>query len=102
MFKIQQYRPNYFSGFEDIIAEFNTIEEFLNIDFVKNFTGLVEYEGYTSEGFFVAPDIPFIFHINYNPDKKDMEQWGVAKILEGNIKQLTNEFFNRWKLKSLR
>lgn len=101
MYKIKQYRPNYFSGFENVIVEFNTIEEFLNIDFVTNFTGISEHEGYTSEGFFVAEDIGYIFHINYNPDKKRMEQWGVAKILDGDYRQLKEIFFEKWGLKSL-
>ncbi len=34
---IRQYRPAYFTGYENEIKEFNSIEELLNIDFVKNF-----------------------------------------------------------------
>jgi hypothetical protein len=102
MYKIVQYRPSYFSGYENEFSQFNTIEEFLNIDFVKNFTSIVDYKGYTSEGFFVAEDIGYIFHINYNPGNKQIEQWGVAEILEGDISQLKEMFFNKWGLKSLR
>ena len=38
MNKIYQYRPAYFSGFEQEIASFNTLKELLSIPFVKNFS----------------------------------------------------------------
>lgn len=101
MYKIEQYRPAYFSGFENKIKQFNNVDDFLKIGFVKNFTSITKYEGYTSEGFFVADDIGYIFHISYNPEEKRMEQWGVAKILEGDVQQLKDIFFNKWKLNSL-
>lgn len=36
--KIKQYRPNYFSGYENQIESFNSFEQLLNIDFVKKFS----------------------------------------------------------------
>jgi hypothetical protein len=35
--KIKQYRPSFFSGFENEDIEFNSVEELLAIDWVKNF-----------------------------------------------------------------
>ena len=35
---IRQYRPAYFTGFEEEVVDFNTIDELLNIGFVKNFS----------------------------------------------------------------
>ena len=35
---IKQYRPAYFSGFENQVNNFNSIDELLNIDWVKKFT----------------------------------------------------------------
>ncbi len=37
MAKIKQYRPNFFSGFENETVEFATTEELLNVEFVKKF-----------------------------------------------------------------
>ena len=36
--KIKQYRPAYFSGFENQVNNFNSIDELINIDWIKNFT----------------------------------------------------------------
>lgn len=101
MYRIEQYRPAYFSGYDNLNAEFNTIEEFLNIDFVKNFTDIEQYEGFISEGFLIAEDTGYIFHIIYNPEQKRKEQWGVAKIIEGNVGDLKEMFFYKWKLEPL-
>ena len=38
MAKIYRYRPAFFSGFKSETVEFNTLEELLNIDFVKGFS----------------------------------------------------------------
>lgn len=40
MAKIKQHRTNHFTfaDFEDVIVEFETVDELLNIDFVKNFS----------------------------------------------------------------
>lgn len=38
MSKIRQYRPNFVTGYDNADVEFNTLEELLNIDFVKNFS----------------------------------------------------------------
>ena len=35
--KAEQYRPNFFSGFEQSKNDFNTTEELLNIEWVKSF-----------------------------------------------------------------
>jgi hypothetical protein len=100
-FKIKQYRPNFFSGFEDEVAEFKTLEEFLNIEFVKNAKDIEKYKDYKSKGFFVADDEPMIFHIIYNPEKKQDEQWGLARILEGDIDKLREVFYAKYKLQNL-
>ncbi len=34
---IKQYRPGYFTGYENEIKEFNSLEELLELDFVVNF-----------------------------------------------------------------
>ena len=34
---IRQYRPSFFSGFENATAEYKTLEELMDIPFVKNF-----------------------------------------------------------------
>lgn len=101
IFKIKQYRPNFFSGFENEIVEFKTLEEFLNIEFVNNFTDIERYEGYKSKGFFVAVDEPMIFHVNYNPEQKQDEQWGVARVLEGDCNKLREILYNKYHIKSL-
>lgn len=36
--KIKQYRPNYYSGFDNEEADFNSVDELLNISWVKNFS----------------------------------------------------------------
>jgi hypothetical protein len=36
--KIKQYRPNYYSGFEEEEVEFNSVDELLNISWVKKFS----------------------------------------------------------------
>lgn len=36
--KIKQYRPNYYSGFENEEVEFNSVDELLNISWVKSFS----------------------------------------------------------------
>jgi hypothetical protein len=38
--KIKQYRPGFFTGFENAVREFNSLEELLAIDFVDNFKKL--------------------------------------------------------------
>ncbi len=38
MAKIHQYRPMFFDGYDNQINEFNSIDELLNIDWVKNFS----------------------------------------------------------------
>jgi hypothetical protein len=101
IFKIKQYRPNFFSGFEDEITEFKTLEEFLNIEFIKNTRNIEKYEGYKSQGFFVANDESMIFHIIYNPEKKQNEQWGLARILEGDVDKLREMLYEKYKLQSL-
>ena len=40
---IKQHRPAYMSGFEDAKIEFETVEELLEIDFVKNFSDQPEF-----------------------------------------------------------
>lgn len=37
MNQIRQYRPSYFEGFGNEVADFSTAEELLEIPFVKNF-----------------------------------------------------------------
>ena len=38
MAKIKQHRPSYVTGFENEVKEFSSLEELLNIEFVKSFT----------------------------------------------------------------
>jgi hypothetical protein len=101
MYTIKQYRPAFVTGFKDETVSFNSIEEFLEIDFVKNFTGITKYEGYTSEGFFVTPDIEYIFHIGYNPEEDKLQQYCVSEVIGGDINRLRTMFSKKWNLKSL-
>jgi hypothetical protein len=39
---IKQYRPGFFTGFENEVKEFNSLEELLNLDFVKNFKNTLD------------------------------------------------------------
>ena len=40
--QIKQYRPGFFTGFENAVKEFNSLEELLALDFVDNFKKLPE------------------------------------------------------------
>lgn len=43
MNRITQHRPNYFSGFENAVVDFETKDDLFNIPFVKNFTTIDDF-----------------------------------------------------------
>lgn len=99
-YKIKQYIPSFITGFESDYAEFNTIEELLEIEFVKKWVDLEKrYEGYKSKGFFVGDN--HIFHIGYDPNNNETTQWGVARIIEGDVNKLSELLYDKYQLKSL-
>jgi hypothetical protein len=104
MYKIKQYRPSFFSGYENEITEFETVDDFLKIDFVKHFTEIVrisESDYIKSKGFFVSNYDNMIFHVDFNSHTNQLGQWGVASIINGDVEKLKELFFNKWKLNSL-
>jgi hypothetical protein len=53
--KIIQYRPNYYSGYENKEVEFSTLEELLNISWVKSFSDDEYFYRYScSDGYLMA------------------------------------------------
>jgi hypothetical protein len=46
---IKQHRPNFFSGFENKIKSFETLEELLAIDFVQNFANQDNFHQFSVE-----------------------------------------------------
>jgi hypothetical protein len=53
--KITQYRPSYYSGYDNKEVEFNTLDELLNISWVKSFSDDESFYRYScSDGLLMA------------------------------------------------
>ena len=78
MSTIIQYRPNFFTGFDTEVVEFNTNKELLSIPFVKSFTKhktfiqFLIYD-YCEE----SSDSRYLIMAEYK-GKKENERWGVG------------------------
>lgn len=85
-FKITQYRPAFFSGFENEKVEFDTVEELLNIDFVKGWS--------TDPGFFqysLSYDIRWDSQLKLMAEFKNenkMEWWVIGFISADNYDEV--------------
>ena len=80
-----QYRPAYFTGFEqEIIENINSMEELFNIEFIKIFTEddtFHHYKIYSEEEKGFSPRYWWLFAVYNNPlSKEEEEQWGVARL----------------------
>lgn len=89
---IKQYRPGFFTGFENSVNEFNSLEELFAIDFVDNFKKLPSSISSNKDlnphfhQFSISSDFPHILMAEY---KGGTEWWVVGYINETEIvKQL--------------
>ena len=88
--KIKQYRPGYFTGFENETKDFNSLEELFAIDFIDNFKKLpnnqVNPDFHQFSISFPPAEIgmkfPYILMAEY---KNGTEWWVVGYITENNL-----------------
>lgn len=94
--KAEQYRPNFFSGFEQSQNHFNTTDELLNIDWVKNFK-----ENPNFHRFSISRDESKILdkpqHTLMAEYKNGFGWWGVAFIRDEDISGIND--LPEWKAK---
>jgi hypothetical protein len=87
-FKITQYRPAFFSGFENEKVEFDTIEELLNIDFVKGWStdpGFFQY----SLSYDICWDSQLKLMVEFKNESK-MEWWVIGFISADSYDEIIN------------
>ena len=82
MAKITQHRPSYFSGFEIQTFDFNSIEELLEIHFVKNFNAEFnsKFFQYSYSEYSDEPTKKFVLLAEYNEGK----EWWVIGYVDDN------------------
>lgn len=84
--KIKQYRPAYFSGFENQVNNFNSIDELLNIDWIKNFT---EYKDFFRLSISLADGFTTEHHLM--AEYKNGEDWYVVGSIDKDTCKLSDE-----------
>lgn len=93
--KIKKYRPNFFSGFEDIFYEVNSKEELLASDLCK-FSLDYGYEICFSKD---KEDYGFIMAIREEQNEEGAEWWVLAIIYNTQDVATLSEWLPDWNLK---
>lgn len=94
MIKVKQYRPNFFTGFDNEEHEVNTVAELLELEFVKNFTNQNDEEKFFQFSITRARDNQWTLIAEYNEGKKYLV---VAFLTADNDNDLTNHLV-KWVL----
>ena len=82
--KITQYFPAFFEGFTPQTAEFETLEELLNIPFVKRVSWFVDFSGYVmSNGQNLDGKVDAEYLMATSQDGK--EWWVIGRITGGTV-----------------
>jgi len=84
--KVEQYRPNFFSGFKKSTSHFNTTKELLNIHWIKNFKENPNFHRFSISR--DERDVPQ--HKLMAEYEKGLEWWVVAFIRDEDISAIND------------